>query len=245
MTTRSRGSKPRTTSAQRLANGHRDVIYPESDGKPMAETDVHRDEMVRLIETLKSAFAERPDVYVSGNLFVYSEEGNPRRAVAPDVFVAFGATKAPPRRTYKLWEEGVPPTVVIEVTSASTRRVDVGHKSELYARLGVREYFLYDPLAEYLRPSLQGFVVAGATFLPMAHGAGGGYISEALSMSLMLVAGRLRLIDAATGRPVLSPSEQLAEVEARASSERAARHDLERRVGELETRLAGLEDRRT
>src|SRR5438094_770635 len=94
----------------------RPVHYPESDGKPMAESDLHRKEMTRLIETLDDFFAAGADVYVSGNLLLYYEEGNPRASVAPDVFVVRGVPKRD-RPIYKLWEEGAPPTVVIEVTS--------------------------------------------------------------------------------------------------------------------------------
>src|SRR5215207_7984890 len=134
----------------------RPIVYPESDGKPMAESDIHRDEMVRLIYTLQDAVADRADVYVSGNMLLYFEEGNPRASVAPDVMVFKGVDKHR-RRIYKLWEERVPPSVVIEVTSPSTRREDRAKKWALYARLGVAEYYLYDPLDEYLHPPLQGY----------------------------------------------------------------------------------------
>ena len=110
MATEHRPTHPRRTG----------VYYPESDGKPMAESDLHRDEMVRAIQTLQDAYAGRPDVYVSGNLLLYYEEGNPRASVAPDVMVVFGVPKLPLRRVYKLWEEGAAPSVVIEITSPST-----------------------------------------------------------------------------------------------------------------------------
>ncbi len=81
-----------------------EIYYPESDGKPMAETDVHRDQMNYLIETLKVHFQSRSDVYVSGNIMFYYEEGNPRKVFSPDVMVSFGVS-GELRRTYKLWEE--------------------------------------------------------------------------------------------------------------------------------------------
>ena len=64
--------------------------YPESDGRPMAETDLHRAEMTDLIAMLEARYADRADVYVSGNLLLYYRQGDPRAAVAPDVFVVFG-----------------------------------------------------------------------------------------------------------------------------------------------------------
>ena len=139
------------------------IHYPESDGKPMAETDVHIDALIYLRETLKAYFTADPRVYVAGNMLLYYEEGNPAACVAPDVFVVRGVTKRE-RRTYKIWEEEQPPTVVFEITSRGTRLEDLGTKRALYAELGVQEYFLYDPLGEYLRPPLQGYRLACASF---------------------------------------------------------------------------------
>ena len=124
------------------------VVYPESDGKPMAETEYHRDIMIDFIQMLKHYFRNVNDLHVSGNLLMYYEEGNPRKSVSPDVFVAFGVSKKQ-RRTYKIWEEGHAPDFVLEVASPSTYRNDLTHKKELYASvLGVREYYIYDPYHE-------------------------------------------------------------------------------------------------
>ena len=123
------------------------VDYPEADGKPMAETDVHRQAMLDTIATLSDFFRDRPDVYVAGNLLLYYEAGNPAASVAPDVFVVFGVAKGL-RRTYKVWEEGRAPAAVIEFTSRATALEDQGNKRVLYAWLGVGEYFLCDPLAD-------------------------------------------------------------------------------------------------
>ena len=145
-----------------------EVFYPESDGQPMAESDVHRDLMIDLIAMLREYFHDDPQVYISGNLFLYYQEGNPRRVVAPDVFVVKGVPGGR-RRIYKLWEEGHPPDVVFEVTSPSTRGEDLRTKHALYARLGVTEYFLFDPLDEYLRPPFQGLSVgAGGQYRPLS-----------------------------------------------------------------------------
>ena len=124
------------------------VVYPESDGKPMAETEYHRDIMIDFIQMLKHHFRDVNDAYVSGNLMMYYEEGNIRKSVSPDVFVVFGVSKKR-RRTYRTWEEGYTPDFVLEVASKSTYRQDLTHKKELYASvLGVREYYIYDPYHE-------------------------------------------------------------------------------------------------
>jgi hypothetical protein len=81
------------------------IHYPERNGKPMAETDVHIDVLIYLREALKDYFRDEPQVYVAGNMLLYYEEGNPAACVEPDIFVVQGVSKGE-RRTYKLWEEG-------------------------------------------------------------------------------------------------------------------------------------------
>jgi Uma2 family endonuclease len=220
------GTPPGTTSS---------IFYPESDGKPMAETDVHRDVMIATITTLIDFFRDRPDVYVAGNLLLYYEEGNPRASVAPDSFVVFGVGKGQ-RRTYKLWEEGQPPAVVVEVTSRATRREDLRTKPKLYQSLGVREYFLFDPLEEYLRPSLQGFRLANNAYVALQPDEDGAVLSEALDMRLRREGVHLRLIDLRTGDALLRPEEV---AEAR-RSEAAARKAVEERLTTVEAELAQL-----
>src|SRR4051812_35406145 len=105
--------------------------YPTSDGKPLAETDFHRDLMLELIETLRRWFIDEPNTYVSGNLLLFYEEGNRRRHLAPDVFVIFGVGKHQ-RDNYLLWEEGHSPALVIELTSKTTTAEDTQTKMELY-----------------------------------------------------------------------------------------------------------------
>ena len=131
------------------------VYYPESDGKPMGETDDHRNAMVRHIELLQHYY-EGQKVYVSGDLLVYYERGNSKKFVVPDAFVVKGI-RPRKRRTYKIWVEGKAPDVVIETTSRRTSSKDLHSKPELYARLGIKEYFLFDPHKEYLSPQLQGY----------------------------------------------------------------------------------------
>jgi len=86
------------------------IFYPESDGKPMAETDLHREIMIWIIHLLQRFLAGQR-AYVSGNLLIYYEQGNPRKSVAPDCFVVWGV-ESRYRVNYKLWEEGQAPQVV-------------------------------------------------------------------------------------------------------------------------------------
>ena len=186
------------------------IEYPESDGKPVGETDVHRREILHTIETLERHFRDAPDIYVSGNLMFYYEEGNPSAVVSPDVFVVKGVRKGL-RRTYKLWEEGVAPCVVIEMTSRSTRLEDKGNKRALYALLGVREYFLFDPLGEYLTPPLQGFTLVDGEYAALPVESDGGIISRELGLKLYRDETVLRLFDLTSGREVVR-TEDLSDV---------------------------------
>src|SRR5258707_3465865 len=99
----------------RLSKAPPDVIYPTTDGKPMAETDQHRDVMIDTIGSLKARYARQRRVYVSGNLLLYYVPGNKRKHCSPDVFVVFGVDKRR-RDYYLLWEEGKGPDVAIEIT---------------------------------------------------------------------------------------------------------------------------------
>lgn len=118
----------------------------------MAETDVHLNLLIALRYALKQYFRERKDVYVSGNIFLYyrDEQGH-RKNVSPDILVVFGIEKKE-RRIYKLEDEGKAPDVVIELISAETKAKDLGEKRYIYATLGVKEYYLFDPLHETLQP---------------------------------------------------------------------------------------------
>ena len=126
------------------------IEYPETDGEPMAGSDVQRDYLLYAVAALRDHFRAHPDRYVSGNLLIYYEEGNPRAAIAPDCFVVFGVP-GHDRRIYKVWEEGgKAPSFVLEITSRSTRAEDCGSKRGVYAYLGVREYWQYDPTGDGL-----------------------------------------------------------------------------------------------
>ncbi len=228
------------------------IEYPESDGKPVGETDAHRREILHIVETLDRHFRDVPDIYVSGNLMFYYEEGNPLAVVSPDVFVVKGVRKGL-RRTYKLWEEGAAPCVVLEMTSRSTRLEDKGNKRALYAMLGVREYFLFDPLGEYLKPPLQGFTLVDGEYAALPFEADGGIISHELGLKLYRDDTMLRLIDLATGQEVVRTEHlsdalqdalaraqhaqeqaRLAEEQARLAEEQAQREAEARRAAEAE-----------
>jgi Uma2 family endonuclease len=201
------------------------IYYPESDGKPMGETDVHIDAVIYLREALRDYFRDDLQVYVAGNMLLYYKEGNPAACVAPDVFVVHGVAKGE-RRTYRLWEEGQPPSMVFEITSRGTRLEDLGTKQAVYAILGVQEYFLFDSSGEYLRPLLQGYRLQEGEYQHILPEANGGLIGQTLVLELRVEEGRLRLVNPATGERLLTPTEAQA-------ARRAAEVELERFRAEL------------
>src|SRR5262245_24817005 len=215
------------------------IYYPETDGKPMGETDVHIDALIYLREALRDHFRDASQVYVAGNMFLYYEEGEPTACVAPDVFVVLGVGKHE-RRTYRLWEEGQPPAVVFEITSRGSRLEDLGTKRAVYAMLGVREYFIYDPLGEYLRPPLQGYRLHEGEYQRLLLTGAEGLTSQVLGLELRVEAGRLRVSDPATGERLLTPAEVYAARRAEATASRVAEveAELERLRAEL-VRLRG------
>ena len=214
------------------------VEYPSSDGKPLAENDAQLAAILYGISVLRTRYAGRGDVYVSGDLLIYYEEGNPRVSVAPDVFVVFGVEDRM-RMSYKVWEEGKGPDFVLEVASPGTWREDVGPKREVYARLGVREYWLYDPLGEHLSPALQGYRQVGGGYerQPLLESMDGtlALYSETLGLELRAKGGEMRFRDPVTGLNLLGHREE----HAARRQEAVLRQAAEARVVELEALIGG------
>jgi hypothetical protein len=172
----------------------------------MAETEAHLLLMVTLIASLRNHFAGRR-VYVIGNMFLYYEEGNPRARKAPDIMVVQGVDPTVSRRSFKLWRERAGPRVVFELTSESTAQEDLGEKKLLYERLRVPEYFLYDPLDEYLSRQLMGFRLSRAGYAAMRPGPGGSLVSKELGLRLVPAGPQLTLVDLRTGKRLPTPEE--------------------------------------
>ncbi|MEQ8784735.1 MAG: Uma2 family endonuclease [Pirellulaceae bacterium] len=213
----------------------RDIEYPESDGRPMGESDLHRDWMVRIIELLKRRYHGR-QVYVSGDLLVYYEEGDPRKFVVPDAFVVKNSDPTQ-RRVYKLWEESGPPDFVFETTSLSTRRKDEVVKPRIYERLGVKEYFLYDPTGEYLKPALQGYRLEDDGYTQLEPDSSGALESRELGLLLRLESGALAMFDIQTGQQLHTDAEtERAAKEAERTARLAAEAEVERLRNQLRNR---------
>ena len=172
-------------------------------------------------------------------------------SIAPDVFVVFGVEKRR-RMHYKLWEEGRAPAFVLEVASPSTWREDVGPKRSVYARLGVREYWQYDPLGEHLASRLLGHRLtrSGYERQPAATAPGGTLTlrSETLGLELRAGPGReMRFRDPVTGDDLRSHAEEAAGRLEEAAGRRAeadARRAAETRASAAETLAAAEAENR-
>ncbi len=227
-----------------------EIDYPSSDGKPMAESDLHRDWMITNIQRLKRYYRGRR-VYVSGNLLIYYQEGDPRKSVAPDTFVVKNC-KPGRREIFKIWQEGRTPSFVLETTSKTTRREDTGKKKSIYAALQVPEYFLYDPRGDWLKPPLQGYRLVDGQYESIPAVADGGIVSTELGVRFVLENGDLAMYVVATGERLQSQEEsaqqetlRAEEEKRRAEEEKRHAEEAQRRAEEAQWRAEAAERRAT
>ena len=132
------------------------IVYPESDGKPVAESTKQLRWITLLYDNLRAQFADRPDVFVAGDNFWYPVEGEPAQVLAPDVYVVFGRPKGD-RGSYKQWlEDDVPLTVAFEVRSPGNTDDEMAKKFYFYDDHGVEVYYVYDPETNRLEVFVRG-----------------------------------------------------------------------------------------
>ena len=201
-------SDPVLESSGELATGHvdglelellNDVEYPDSDGLPLSETDFQFRALHNARHYLLTHFQGRPNVYVSGNIFVYYVRGNPRLSVSPDILVALGIPRGD-RRTYKTWLEGKAPDFVMDVPAPSTSERDLAEKRDVYASLGIQEYFMFDPSEGRMYPPLQGYTLKGERYERLPDEEPLTVRSRLLGLDLWLnEQGHLRMRNARTG----------------------------------------------
>lgn len=182
------------------------VHYPESDGKPIGESDVHRDAMIRHIELLQHLFRGQR-VYVSGDLLVYYEQGNPKKFIVPDAFVAKGVNPKK-RRIYKIWIEGKAPDVVIETTSRKTQKKGHAGKAGAVRTIRRERVLLVRSRAGIPRPPLQGHRLGGDGYQRIVPDETGALVSEELGLKLHLEDGVIQFYRLDTGERMLTAEER-------------------------------------
>ncbi len=239
-------SKPRIRIRYAPTNGA--IIYPESDGKPMAETELHRNALMNALLILIEAFKDKLNVCVSGNMMMYYVKGDPKKSISPDVFVSFGIGKKL-RRTYRVWEEGKPPDFVLEFSSENTHRTDQNEKKLLYASIGVKEYFLYDPERQYLPTPLMGFRLIEGKYVPIPVSPDGSVMSETLNLELRLRGNILGFYDRDASKWLETPADTAAaraeQEAARAEQEAEMRKQVEAEAAKLREEIERLKAQNT
>jgi Uma2 family endonuclease len=215
---------------------------PYDDGMPM-ETERHVLQMYLLIEPLRSYWAEREDVFVGGNMFVYF---SPDQVLThdfrgPDVFVVQGVERRE-RKSWLVWQEGKGPDLVIELLSETTAAKDKSEKKRIYQeRLRVPEYFWYDPFSG----EWAGFTLRGGRYEPIAEDAAGRLVSQQLGLALVKWEGEYAEVKArwlrwATLEGVLLPTgeEKAKQAERQAQKAQQQAQEAQQRATELEALLA-------
>lgn len=229
------------------------IYYPEKpDEFPDAMYQFPK--LTHTMDLLLWRYEYRPDVLVSGDNAIYYQQGNPRVHRSPDGFIAFGVDRNAiwEENGYKVWEVGKPPDWVLEIASPSTARVDLGIKREIYASIGIGEYWRYDASGgQYYGEPLAGeFLQDGKYRRFEIHASEDGVAwahSPVLNLDIHWGEKRLHYFDPAEAEWLLDWREQTAimqeqltaleEGRAALEEERAAHRETQRRLRQLEEEL--------
>lgn len=222
------------------------VYYPSGDGKPMAETGILVEAMVALKRLLEVWLKDRrPDAYIGIDMFWYWEKGNRRAHQTPDLFVALGIPDPKARRnSFRSWlEGGAIPAVIFEMASQKTWQENLGKKRELYEKVGVKEYFIFDPLREFMESWVVGWRLARKRYREVKADAARRLKSEELEVWLEpdLRGLLLRLRDPETGALILLPEERIEELRKQREQEQKIREEVRRQTEEYERRADAAE----
>ena len=164
------------------------IVYPDSDGQPMADNTKQFRWIMLIHANLDWLFRDQELVFVAGDLLWYPVEGNPKYRVAPDVMIAFGRPKGE-RGSYKQWQEdNIAPQVVFEILSPGNTEGEMDRKLQIYARCGVEEYYIYDPD----RFVLKGYQRSDDFYLERIERMDG-WTSPRLGITFGLIEGELQL----------------------------------------------------
>ena len=230
-------------NALKRSTGKSKIYYPDSDGLPMADSDTQRKTILNLIHSLETRYAEEPDVYVSGNLLIYYVEGDPNTSIDPDAFVVPGVGKRD-RDNYLLWEEGLVPVIAFETVSETNWPRVLQEKKDVYERLEIEEYVVFDPEGEFMTPRFQGFRLLDGCYQPIPLEHDGSLMSRTTGLKIQPEGTNLRLIDARTTgqRYLWTEEEREARIKAEAlvAQEVAARLAAEARARAAEEEFARL-----
>jgi len=208
------------------------LVYPESDGQPMAENTRQFEAITTIKGGLDAVFLDAPNVFVAGDLFWYPVEGNNQIRTAPDIMVVFGRTKGH-RGSYQQWlEGGIPPKVTFEILSRGNRPGEMIRKFQFYEQYGVEEYYIYDPDNELL----DGWILKAGKLTEISEM--DGWTSPALGIRFQFIDGRLQIFGPA-GAPFASYVELVQQREKERQEKEKQRERAERLAEQL--RAMGVE----
>jgi len=209
-----------------------EIVYPESDGEPMADNSKQFTWIVVLYGNLAAQYRDNQDVFVCGNQNWFPREGEPEICKAPDVYVVFGRTKGH-RKSWKQWlENDVPMTVVFEILSPNNTHPEMVDKLQFYDEYGVEEYYMYDPETNRLFVYIRGQAALGLVRFKN-H-----YISPRLGIHFDLT-GPEMVVYHPDGRRFLTYEE----LEAERAREASLRQEAEQRANTAEQRANTAEQR--
>ena len=224
------------------------IYYPESDGEPIAETGIHVHAIMCFYGWLYAFFHKTPDIWVAANMFLYYKKGDPKLRKAPDVMVVKGVENRF-RRVFKIWEEKAVPAVIFEFTSKGTIDEDTVVKSSLYASLGIKEYFLFDPEADYLDQQFIGYRLHEGEYAKIEADQDGVIHSQELDLRLKPVGKLLRVFNPLTGNlmPKFEDINEFATIAVQRAEQKSQRVQQETQRAnhaeeELQKALAQLEE---
>jgi Uma2 family endonuclease len=198
-----------------------EIVYPSSDGEPLAETYDHLYAIVTTLEVLTQYLQDRRSTVLANQNLFYAQ-GYPKLRVVPDVMVIYDVEPGG-RDSYKLWEEQQVPQVIFEMTSKKTQEEDRTSKKDLYENLEVKEYWLFDPKGEWIEEKLRGYRLRGDRYESITDSR-----SEPLQLRLEVEDKTIGFYREDTGEKLLIPSELAAALE----RETIARLEAEQRVQE-------------
>lgn len=214
-----------------------ELFYPTSDGEPVAETYDHLYAILIILEVLRQYLKGR-QATVLGNQFLYYQEDEPEKRIAPDVMVVFDVAPGG-RDSYKIWEEGSIPKVVFEITSPSTKNEDKKRKKNLYQEIGIEEYWLFDPKGQWIKSQLLGYRLKNGVYEEITDSR-----SKLLKLELKVEGKLISFYREDTGEKLLIPDELAENLKQRTEelqTETLARQEAEREL--LEERQRAEEER--
>jgi len=218
-----------------------DIIFPPSDlysDEPQVETELHLEQIMLLIKSLKWLWKERTDFYAVGNLSIYysPHQKKSEDVRGPDFFVVLG-TERKIRKSWVVWEEnGKYPNLIVEILSPTTAKTDRETKKILYQdTFRTPEYFWFDPYTlEFV-----GFYLIHGKYQLVEPNEKGYLWSQELGLYLGIEDGLLRYFTA-DGTLIPTPEES-AEMEAERAEMEAKRAEIEAKRAEIESKRATLE----